>query len=417
MIHRIFNSVLKYDCLALTLVLTATYFSIVLSFDYLQNLSHTMYWSPDSRTYRAVGDWLFGIENTNATIIRPFFYPLMMNLSRSFAGIYGIWCYQFLLWILSSVLLYQAIKKVTNNMVLAIAGVFIFASNLTLLILTLHALAEVTVTFLITILIALIVNKQKYEVVYYWLLVIFTVSLLTVTKPVYMTLLLVLLIYLIPVVIIDTKKRKRKLRFLVYIALALSPVLVQLSIMQVKHNEFTISKVGSMTAKSYFLAAVYGEVNEITVHRAREHISSFDQNETFGYLYENYEASLNVYFRTVRGNIWGESSFINHPNKHTHLYNYMKIINEAYFHLHFLMMLPSVIVLIGLFKKRSLVNLEIVLCLMIPMYLIILSSGISFWQGDRLVVPSVPLWIMLYSLILSMFWRLVRESHLTTRRA
>lgn len=415
MIHRILNSVRKHDYLAVSLVLFATYFSIVLSFGYLESLSDTMFWSPDSRSYRAVGNWLFGIENTNATITRPFFYPLMLNLARSFASSYGIWCYQFLLWILSGVLLYYSIKTITNNIVLSVGVVFIFASNLTLLLLTLHALTEVTVTFLLTILIVLIINKRKYRDDHFWLLVIFIVSLLTVTKPVFIALLFAVLVYRIPVFILNIKKRKHKLRLLGYIILALCPVLIQLSIMEVKHNEFTISKIGALAVKNYYFAKVYGEVNDMSLDQAREHISSYDQKEMLEYLLTHYEASLDTYFWTLKDNFLAGSNFINHPNTYTHLSNYMKIINKVYFRLHVLMMLPSVILLIVLFKKKHWIDWEIIVCLMLPMYLIMLTSGITFWQGDRIILPSLPLWLVLYSVVLSRYWHLIKESRLTKR--
>ena len=413
MIHRILTCVRNNDCLAVSLVLFATYFSIVLSFDGIHNLSDTMFLTLDSRAYRAVGNWLFGIENTNQTIVRPFFYPLMLNLSRSFAGIYGIWCYQFLLWILSGVLLYQSIKKATNSIALSLGGVFIFASNLTLVLLTLHALTEVTVTFLLTILILLIINKQKYKDCHYWLLVIFIVSLLTVTKPLFTILLFAVLVYRIPVLILNIRKGKYKLRLLGYVALALCPVLVQLSIMEVKHNEFAVSQIGGITAKEYYFASLYGAVNNISVDQAREQIRSFDQKEMLVCLSNHYEASFHTYYEILTENDKMRSQYVNYPNPHPHLSNYMETINKVYFRLHVLMILPSVIVLIVLFKRRHWIDLEMVLSLMFPISLIVLLSGITYWQGDRIVLPSLPLWIMLYVLILSISWHLIKESRQT----
>jgi hypothetical protein len=43
------------------------------------------------------------------------------------------------------------------------------------------------------------------------------------------------------------------------------------------------------------------------------------------------------------------------------------------------------------------------MCLALMLYYILLTSGISFWQGDRLVLPALPLWLVLYSLIIH-FW-------------
>jgi len=413
MIHGIFKNFRKYEYLILTLLLCASYFLIVLSFDYLQGLDDTMFLWPDSKSYRAVGDWLFGIENTHATNIRPFFYPLMLNLSRSFAGIYGIWCYHFVLWILSGVLLYRCIRKATNSIVLSVAGIFIFASNLTLLLLTLHALTEVTVTFLLTTFIILVITKRQYNDMYYWLLMLFIASLLTVTKPLYIYLVFIILLYRIPVFIRNIMKGQRKLKLIGYIALAVCPLLIQLSIMKTKHNEFSISQVDRFTAKYYYLARVYAEVNDISLYQAEEHIRSFDRNELFEYVLTHPREGLHTFFKSVMENIMAKSIFINFPNAHPHLYSYMKAINLFYFRLQLFMLGPSLIVLIVLFKKRKWADLETILSLMLPMYLILLTSGITFGQGDRIVLPSLPLWIVLYSLITSQFWLLIRENRPT----
>lgn len=417
MIYKILNNTQKNEYTIIFLILFSTYFFIVLSFSYLNNLNDTMFWSSsDSISYRAVGNWLFGIEDTEFTIIRPFFYPLILNLSRSFASIYGIWCYQFLLWISSGLLLYYSIKTITNNIILSVIGVFIFAGNLTLLLLTLHALTEVTVTFLLTILIVLLLNKQKYEVDKYWSLVIFIVSLLTVTKPVYIALLFIVLTYRMPVFILNIGNQKDKLKLLVYIALALCPVLIQLCIMKVKHDQFSISRIGTITGKRYYFAKVYGDANNMTVRQARKHTNLFDQKDMLKYLLIHYKTSLRAYLSILKSNFWTGSNFINYPNKHTGLSIYMIITNKMYIFFHLLMTPILLRVSAILFNKKQWADLETILCLMIPMYIIILTSGITFWQGDRIILPSLPLWLVLYSVALSRYWRFIKYAYRLYRK-
>ena len=398
-LHKVLNDFRKRDYFFVAIVLFTIYFLIVISFDYL-HLNETMFWAPDSLTYRAVGNWIFGIENTEKTISRPFFYPLMLNLSRSFGGIYGIWIYQFLIWLLSGILLYHSIKKATNNIKLSIIGILIFSSNLTLMFLTLHALTEVTVTFLLTLLIYVYCIKKSYKVTHFWFLIIFIISLLTVTKPVYIYLLYSVLLYRIIVLILNFTKSRYKLILVIYTVLSLSPVIVQFSIMKVKHNEFIISKIGFYTAQDYYLPNVYSEVNNVNIDEARKHVSSFNGNEMVKYLITHYKASIYTYFKDIVENFLKGSGFTDLPHKQTLLTTYMKIINKVYFLIHVLMILPCIIVLRSLVKKRDWDNLEIVLFLVVVFIIIIFSSGVTFGQGDRILLPSLPIWITLYSLVL-----------------
>ena len=405
MFRQSLGRVHKYELLVVPLVLAGTYFLIVLSFGYLQHLHDTMFWTVDSNSYKAVADWIWGLENTKFTLIRPLFYPLMLGLSRNLAGIFGIWSYQFTLWLISGLLLYRSINIATNNIFLSVGGVLIFTGNLTLMLLTLHALTEVTVIFLLTVLIILIINKRRHKATQYWFWIIFVVSLLTITKPVFSLLLLPVLIYRIPFFILELKDQGHRLRFLTYLFLALSPVLIQLSLMKVKHDEFSISQIGPRTAANYYLPRVFRDVNHISLAEARKHTKDFDRKEIFEYLLTHHQSSLRTYLITLKENVAAESNFINRPDTHSRLFRYMKLTNEGYLFLHILMLPPSILVLMTLFKRRNWADLEMVIFLMYSGLIIVLTSGITFSQGDRIVLPSLPLWIVLYSIILSIPWR------------
>lgn len=401
----------KNHLITLSVLLVTIYLLIILSFNYF-DLSKTMFWAPDTYTYQAVGNWLFGIENTNKTISRPFFYPLVLNLSRSFGGVYGIWMIQVVFWVSSGLILYHSIKKVTNKFSLSLIGLIIFASNLTLMLLTLHALTEVTVTLLTTTLLALIVNKEKFKETNYWFLIILNVSILTVTKPVYVYVLYIVLLYRIPIIVIAIIKKKLKLKFLLYIFLALFPVLIQLSIMKVKHNEFTISKIGIFTLQDYFLLRVYREVNNISLLEAREHINTFSQDEMFEYFTKHLDATIKTYFLTVTENLLKGSAFTDHPMRHPKLTLCMKIINKVYFVIHILFILPTIMILFRFFITRNWEDFEKIISLLVPILIIIFTSGITWGQGDRIVLPSLPLWIALYLMIVSVILQIIRKKKL-----
>ncbi len=419
MVDRIINMIRKHDGLVVSLVLVITYFSIILSFDYLQNESNTMFATPDSHSYRNVADWLIGVENTNSTIMRPFFYPLMLNLFRSFAGIFGIWYFQILLWVFSGVILYKAIYKATANIVLAIAGGIIYAGNLTLMLLTLHALTEIVTTFLIVVLIFVIIDKQKYQTDHYWLLIIFIIVLLTVTKPVYSTLLLAVLAYRIPALILNIIKGRSSYKLLVYFALILLPLLIQLSIMKVKHDEYIISEIGIQTIRYYYFAEVFRQVNDVSLNEARVYVyeSSIDKKEMLKFLLMHNQASIRTYFSILGRNLLSGSNFVNYPANQIYLYSYMVIINKLYFLLHVFMMPYSVVVLIVLFKKKRWVDVQMIFSILFPIGIIILSSGITFDQGDRIILPSLPLWIALYAVALARGRNLTRENPRTVSPA
>jgi thiamine transporter ThiT len=79
------------------------------------------------------------------------------------------------------------------------------------------------------------------------------------------------------------------------------------------------------------------------------------------------------------------------------------------------MLVPTIIVLLSLFKKRNWDFLETIIYLMLPIIIIILTSGVTWGQGDRIILPILPLWIALYSVVLTLNLKQKREKKLTIR--
>lgn len=75
----------------------------------------------------------------------------------------------------------------------------------------------------------------------------------------------------------------------------------------------------------------------------------------------------------------------------------MQHVNRAYFYAHFAFFFLIMLDVILLWVKRSRDELALIAVLSFVLYFILLTGGISFWQGDRLVLPSLPVWITLYT--------------------
>jgi asparagine N-glycosylation enzyme membrane subunit Stt3 len=74
----------------------------------------------------------------------------------------------------------------------------------------------------------------------------------------------------------------------------------------------------------------------------------------------------------------------------------MKITNLFYFYLHCIFLVLLVISIYISHKEKEKRNVIIYSISGTLIYYILISSGISFWQGDRLVLPSLPIFIFLY---------------------
>jgi hypothetical protein len=129
--------------------LCIVYAVCIVSFGYTSKIPETMFWYNDSHTYLAVADWIGSGTPTPYTGTRPFLYPLLILLPYRLAGAYGIWCLQTAMWVASGTMLFTAVIRLSRSIWIASAGTLFFAANVTLMLLTLHALTEVTAVFLL----------------------------------------------------------------------------------------------------------------------------------------------------------------------------------------------------------------------------------------------------------------------------
>lgn len=354
-----------------------------------------MFHTLDSQTYLEVANWLGKGVETQSTSIRPIFYPLLLLL---LSNIYIIWFFQFIVWVLTSNLTFWSVYKLTKRNDLAYLSTLIIISNLTLIALTLHALTEVLVTFLLSLLIYFIVkNIERAKDLSFIHICILILIILTITKPVFLIPLLITLFLILPVFYLK-KYIKTPIKLFVLLIILL-PLIFQISLMKKKHNTFNVSNVGILTFKEYFLTKGIGLIENIDREQSLKKANSLTTKEQTDYILNHKKTYFCVFLSNVIGNVIAPSSFMQYPLEYKHdLFRVIMILtNFIYFFIHLIFIFP-ILYLFNKFIKNKNYNELILLSIMTFLsWYIILISGIAFWQGDRLVLPSIVIWSCLYA--------------------
>jgi len=356
-----------------------------------------MYSTPDSITYLSVAHWLeSGIETEN-TEYRPILYPLLILISSKVSGVYGIWFLQFLFWLFTVNLTFQSVYNLTENYFCGYVSTILIASNFSLIALTLHALTEVATAFLLSVLIFFISNNyKKYRELFFIHGILAVLVLLTILKPVFLIPLLVALFIILPLgyiknYIVDPIK-------ILILFFILLPFFTQLAIMKVKYNSFSVSKIGEKTFTNYLFARGLGKIEKINRTKSIKKANSFSGKEKLNYLIANKKIYFLTYFSNLKNNIKSYPTFLSYPKGFVHVpfRNYMIYVNTIYYYIHMMFILPIIYLLYLFFKKNDYDNLIVLLIMAGLSYYYILATGVSFWQGDRLVLPSIAIWVCLY---------------------
>jgi hypothetical protein len=388
------NPLLKH-LVVLNIVSVAFYFWV---YSLLGGVSEeTMYFAHDAKYYFHYGDWIFGeAVETGHIATRPFLFPLFVKLCTIVGGIGFLWFCQFFMWLLSVNFIYLGIKAATKSKIAAWVGALIVLSNASFVALTLHGLTEVSTIFLLSIFVYLVgrnlknLASRKFVASAILLLV-----LLSLIRPVFYPLLQITLITLLPYSIYKTQRSDR--RKFIWVAVYLIPLFFQIGLMKAKYDTFSISQIGSNTFKNFFLAKGYADIHGMEYDEALSIVIDYSNDEVWEEIGEHKAAYLEQYTGNLDSNIKGDPEYLEAPVHSVPLFNYMAEVNQIYFRIH--IVLGGILVILGFvqFFRRKWKVVQQLLIVMLPLLLIILSSGISFWQGDRLTLPSLPLWVALYT--------------------
>lgn len=351
------------------------------------------WWANDSRSYRAAGEWLFGREITNAIGERPWLYPFILGLARTFFGGNAegvLWVSQFLMWLASGLFIYLALQNGTKSTILSMIGAGIFYSHPSPLILTFHGMTESLNILLIAIFCWVLTTEKDNR--YY--LAILLITLATVTKPIYLLFLILLIIY-----VVVMYKQTPTLRQIGIVALLLIPIWIQLILSTLAIGKPTISTIGAYTFKNYLVADVHLHVEGLEWRESMKAIENWDLRQQLTYLWNHQRETALAYRRhIIDSNLWTGSFFtLGEGNR---LAGFARTANAIAAYVH-LLMLPIVIYYLVSSKYQD--NKETVALLYICFVIQVLTSGISTGQEDRLIITALPLWIVAYMLTLAGF--------------
>ena len=103
---------------------------------------------------------------------------------------------------------------------------------------------------------------------------------------------------------------------------------------------------------------------------------------------------LRIYKNNIIENIRSSSNFLNYPKGSIspNMYNTMIILNKIYFQLHLIFAFLIPISLIIMYKQKKTELIFLTISINSILIFILLTSGVSNRQGDRLVLPSIGCW-------------------------
>lgn len=352
-----------------------------------------MLYATDAKGYYSVGSWIYSGTETNHTITRPLLYPAIIGLL--FKINYGwVIVFQFLCWLLSVNLLYAGAKKVFNSLWPPIFFAAFVGLNFTLIALTFHALTELITVFFLSVLVYLVCARWKgFDQQKFWIFSSLLLALLSVVRPVFYP---ILLLWLLFIGIFHFKQLFGRPKILVYMALVLSPVLFQMGFMYQKHGIFKISDIGTRTINNYYVTRVYSSVNGTDKAESFKQIEHNSTSENMSYLMQHKKNALKVFIGNVNESVNGAPIFTMIPNKEKNFFWFwMNKINGLFAYV-FFMGIPFVIAYLWKLYRRKETYFMAFFLLISIVYLVTLSCGLSYYQGDRLFVPLVAVWPFVY---------------------
>jgi hypothetical protein len=261
----------------------------------------------------------------------------------------------------------------------------------------------------------MIKSKTQGRKLKHTLAIVFLFALLTVTKPLF---LYPFLLSIIIGLIIHFKLFFSNPKHLFTLLLSVSPVLLQCTAMQWKYDKFIISTIDKLTFNRYILAQGIREVDHIKDVEASQQIAEkMTREEKFNYMWNHSDTYLELYFMNLKDNITGYGSNIILPNQsnYKHYNNFATYYNNKIYSIFYVFLIVfAFLFLIDLFSRKIYFYWKQLL-FGLMLYYIIFSSGISFWQGDRLVLSAIPIWIVFYTLILVRIKEIIKHRFFGTK--
>jgi hypothetical protein len=369
-------------------------------FSLFSKMGPLLHASPDSATYEAVCDWIYGQgPATVHTLHRTFLYPLLLGI-KLIAGNFGIWLLQSVLLLVATNLLALTIHKLSGRRLFVQAAFVTLAVYPTFFFMTFRILTEILVVFFLCLWLFCSVNAMKKNKLTdpSAFLLVFIAGMLSVTKPVFL-LFFILLAFTILVI-------KPGPRRLLLVILASLPVVCQVGINAHLHGRIVFSAKGTSALNSSFLPQLLADVRynqdhpgaggpSRLTHAQKDALSlevlSWPAKKRSAFLFRHWpQAAKKFFFNIFQENMTQGFGEIPGPFFYygTKLFNIGALILHVY-------MLP-VIVFVLLWRigpPAERIWLWLNVCLFL---LLVLATGTVYWQGERYVFIMCPLWITIY---------------------
>jgi hypothetical protein len=360
---------------------------------FFSHMSDTLFWSPDSHSYRDVADWLFGGPNTVQSTHRPFLYPLLLGLFQRIAGDWGIWALNFMSWLATLNFTAGAAWRMTGRMWIGAIVFLVLATNISIIVLSFQALTELVTLMLESVwILGLALSSLRPARPRDFALLLLPMSLLAVVKPGYQ---LELLVALVLLGITIWRLGRGRVRATVVVAACCIPIAFQLGFNAIGNHFIGLSSTGEIELRDYYIAQVYAELNglpdDLTVSRAV--VDSWSSSQMAAFLLDHPSLAVRTLLTNLRDNLAAPSNFID-PARNQVLWSLVRDTNRFYLRLD-LIFLP--IVAIALWLRR---DVRLLLLYLFALVLVLVPSLI-YDQGDRYVNMALPLWAVAYALAVS----------------
>ena len=394
-IRNSFKMSTKTQLIFLSVLALSFYFICWIWLDFELSLE-SMFSSTDSKGYLEIINWMFDGTETLYTDKRPMLFPILIGIPYQIAGAIGIWIFQIICWLLTINFTFLGAKKWSGKQSIAWISAGVIAINLTLISLTFQGLTEIVTCTLLSIFFYHITSfKRNSNSTKFGNLAVLILISLTLVKPLfyYPTLLAILLL-----IIAYAKQYRRNPKLIIYPLIILLPLLLQMTFVKVNYGSFTVSTIGKDTFTNYYFSKCVSDIDHMTIDQSIDYSNKMSTDEKVNYMLENKGEFAFQFFENIELNIKGEPIFLkkNHARRSTAGYSFMTAYNQLCFPFHILgALLLIVSSIIAFFKKEYQMLIPLLFVGGLSSYFII-TSGLSFWQGDRLVIPAIAIWVPLY---------------------
>ncbi len=354
----------------------------------------------DAVTYYEVAQWITTGEVTESLSTRPILYPFLLSIILNLSGNSALFYLQALFWLLAVNFCFASLWNLSKNKTLAWIGASIFACNLSLIALTAHAITEVFTVFTLSVMVFILAKfRKEYAQVTFGLKLIALFVVLTLIKPVFFLPTVFLIILSLWVY---RKAFLTSLKSLVFLAIIVLPLLGQMTLVYSKFDEFKVSTISSKTFSRYFLTQGIAQLEGLDRVAALEKAENFSKAQRWAYISENRTVFVGLFLKNIKENIKGAPIYLKYPNglngQKSELF--MKHFNHVSYIFHVVLFFVGLITLVVMAIQRVFDKFIPLLILYILNLYLIVSTGISFFQGDRLTISALAIWTVIYPLFL-----------------